>query len=161
MATEKDDGGVNLGGKAGGGSDFTCHGHTGDSFELIECESNESYCGSVAVWNEVSNSKKADNNPLGIRSWMIRGSGDDPVIYDPFSGVTEESWATSLVAIIGFEVFGKRAPNQRTPFLVSGTRTLHADGLVVDGKTVLVGSEHLRLDHQKGATPIKQVVVIA
>jgi len=138
--------------KAGGGSDFTCSGHTGIVYELRGCESLEGYAGAVACWSEQVHTSESAQNPDGYRCWMFddEGAANDPALVT----LASDKWSTKFVDIKNFSVSGERTPEQRPAFLLSGTEALSLESLSVFGESIHEGSEHLRLNHQSGATPI-------
>jgi len=146
---------------AGGGSDFTCHGHTGNVYALIDCRSTKPYAGSVACWNEAVAQSKTDANPEGHRAWMLTPTGH---IYNPIEDGDLHGWGTTRFVVSGFTVMGERAPQQRRPFLISGALRVELDGLSVNGfddMDDLLNDIYpiVVLNHQEGATPIGTLVV--
>jgi hypothetical protein len=148
------------GGKASGGSDFTCHGHTGESFELIDCESVNPYCGSIACWNEVSHKKKTASNPEGVRCWLSYEDATLTATLNPSAVPVPATNAhgTRRVRVEGFQVVGPRLASHRTPLLISGVRVLDLEGVRVNDDYITDdASPHLRLNHQRGVAPIGAV----
>ena len=156
---------------AGGGSDFTCHGHTGDVYALIDCKSTDPFAGSVACWNEAAAKNATDANQLGMRGWLLRDVDTiteviEGVVFSPLAGkLPEKSWGTERFVVSGFTVTGERGPQQRQPFLISGARRVELEDLYVNGIDSLLEplgdgfSDDVLLDHQPGVTPIETLVV--
>ncbi len=143
----------------GGGFDFTGHGNTGASFQVLRCKSTRPHCGSVANWNEPGpKEKRTENNSSGLRCWMIdapsNGNPTGAIINPLTTSLTVAGHATRLVIIEGYEVIDK-PEGTRVAFQVSGTKRLEMTGCNVNGDPVGIGTPHLKLDHQDGQTPIE------
>lgn len=146
--TDKE-GNIHAGGKPGGGSAFTLHGHTGDRFLMLNCTAQDTLSGGIAVWSEPGYGKATESNPLGIRSWMISESGET---YNPFLAASVDGWTARQVDIVNYV---QEAAGSRTAILVSGTRRLTIEGAMVEGVPATVESGHIKLNHQAGVRAIE------
>ena len=143
------EGEVHAGGKAAGGSTFTVHGHTGSLVRYIDCEALDPYCGGLAIWNEVGSNTKSNANVLGLRGWMFDLEGE---LFNPLESTELDGWCTDRIEVQGYR---QNSVGSRTPLLLAGVREVSLVDLMIAGEPVADGSEHIKINHQKGVTPIE------
>lgn len=158
----RDSGGsIHAGGKAGGGSDFTNHGHTGELWAVYDCKSISPYCGTIAVWNETSKKNVTADNPMGYRGWMVDNDNleGNEEVFNPLIEAPDgiAAYGTRRVEIVNFEQTGT---GNRRMIQVSGTQELYVRGVTRDNNPVNLDTpDDFRVNHQAGAAAVLLVDV--